>query len=151
MLGKILHFRRSEPVQEPEIAGPDPDLVTADNAIVSDLLADAGLVEVREPVRRSTPAVTRQFLDMVMGECVYLYKLDGRDPPRRLKLETLHERYLQLRPQLGWPMQDRSSLAKQLCALGCRSERETVGGQKVRFIAFPPYPAHELPKGWDQK
>jgi hypothetical protein len=141
MLAKILHFTRSSTRSLPVPAGPDPDTVTADHPIVADLLGTAGLEETEEKDRRSTIEQTRHFLDILMGEAAHLYAIDGRDPPQSLKLDVVHKRYVQLMKSGGYPYQDKSQLSKHLVALGCRSDRVTINGKKLRVVVFPAYPA----------
>jgi hypothetical protein len=144
MLAKILKFTRSAPANLPVRTGLDPDTVTADHPIVADLLGTAGPAETEEKDRRSTIEQTRHFLDILMGEAAQLYALDGRDPPKSLKLDVVHKRYVQLMKSGGYPYQDKSQLSKHLVALGCRTDRVTVNGKKLRVVVFPAYPGAQF-------
>lgn len=144
MLAKILKFTRSSSRSVPVHAGLNPDTVTADHPIVADLLGTAGPEEFEEKDRRSTIEHTRHFLEIVMAEAAQLYALDGRDPPKALKLDVLHKRYVQLMRSGGYPYQDKSLLAKHLVALGCRTDRITAAGKKLRVVVFPAYPTAQF-------
>jgi hypothetical protein len=115
----------------------------------SDTVPDTLSDTVEDPAERvsksSSAAATREFLNIVMAETWELFTRAGHPVPQELKLTTVLWRYQILRSRMRWPYQDKSQLAKNLVACGCKSHRRTTKTGKVGMIEFPAYPAAALP------
>ena len=134
MFGKIINFRRSEGAA----SAVTPNTITSDNPFVEELLAEeGGTIGDRVSPKVSPRQAAAEYLDVALAEIYQLYTLADKAPPKHIKLETLFERYDQLRLRMGWPRLSPDQLSKHLTMNNCISRR--VGKAKVRMIELPPY------------